>query len=424
MAVRRAFGRRVPFAIAVSVLVLGGLFGAGTAGVAIQSGGLTPGVPLIPVTLGTNARPTVFAPGELNWTLVVPSRSPSPRAGAAMAYDPVDGYILLFGGCASNVPDYNSHLCVGLGDTWKFQNGTWTNLTPTISGASPSPRTDAGMVWDSADGYLLMFGGYTGTITYHDTWAFQGGAWYPITTAQSPSPRYAPGMAYDARDGYTVLFGGAWTNSSSPSPPTNSYQDTWTYRAGVWTNITSVGAPAPRFSMGMDYDANLQQVVMFGGWSAAEPLSFGDTWTFAGGVWSEVSSPNPPPARNYLSMVYDSGLGGSVLTQGHVVSQTYPDLWQFRSNESWTSLPVYVVPAGRWGAGLAFDDATETLVLFGGYSPSGALFGDTWILVTAPSHASAAFPLLEVVLGVVGAGAVALAVLIVRRDRARLKPPA
>jgi hypothetical protein len=66
-----------------------------------------------------------------------------------MTYDPKDGYGVLFGG------DNNSSSWV-YGDTWKFQNGNWTNITPSLS---PSARGFASMTYDAQDGYVLLFGG-------------------------------------------------------------------------------------------------------------------------------------------------------------------------------------------------------------------------------------------------------------------------
>jgi hypothetical protein len=308
-----------------------------------------------------------------------------------MVFDPADNATLLFGGCGSYLPVFTTHMCVALSDTWELHGGVWTNLTATLSGPSPPGRADAAMVWDAADGYVLMFGGFNGSTYYNDTWAFQGGAWHSVVTTHAPSPRFAPGMAYDAASQYVVLFGGASINATLPGIPTFSYNDTWTYHAGTWTNITNAIAPAPRFSMGMDYNPGDREVVMFGGWSVAQPSSFGDTWTFANGNWTEQATANGPPARNYLSMAYDAAINASVLTQGHVVFTTFNDLWTYNATDGWKSWMTAATPSGRWAASMAYDNVTGALWLFGGYTPNSTYLGDTWTLpLSTPSNISVA----------------------------------
>src|SRR5213080_2723791 len=53
-----------------------------------------------------------------SWTNITSSSGPSPRFGASMAYDPADGYVVLFGGLNSSAAGLTF-----LGDTWKFSGG-------------------------------------------------------------------------------------------------------------------------------------------------------------------------------------------------------------------------------------------------------------------------------------------------------------
>ncbi len=84
-------------------------------------------------------------------------------------------------------------------------DGSWTSIIPSI----PSPRFFASMVYDAADGYVVLSGGAGGSgVFFGDTWRFLGGSWTDITPSSSPSPRDGASMAYDAADGYVILFGG------------------------------------------------------------------------------------------------------------------------------------------------------------------------------------------------------------------------
>ena len=141
-----------------------------------------------PRACSDGSRPSA-AGGSYNWT-EYPSL-PTGRSESLMAYDAVDGYAVLFGGfeCTPTVD------CGGyLNDTWAYSNGVWTNLTTTASIAPPF-RPGSEMVWDGADGYVLL------VTTTNTTWSFVGGVWSEIVTSNGPGNRYLPGLAYDAADG-------------------------------------------------------------------------------------------------------------------------------------------------------------------------------------------------------------------------------
>jgi len=295
-----------------------------------------------------------------------------------MAWDPAENFSLLFGGCTSGEYTlvYWNHTCPAVGDTWEFQGGIWTNLTASLTGPSPPPRVDAAMAYDAADGYLLLFGGYDGTTVYNDTWEFHDGGWTKISTPSAPAPRFAPGLAYDAAAGYVVLFGGLGSWTGAPT-----FNDTWTYRAGTWTNVTEPGGPAPRFSFGMDYDPASASVVLFGGWSTAEPSSFNDTWTFSAGTWTERHPSATPTERNYQSMAFDPALNASVMALGHHGAVAFNDTWTYTVSAGWTELVTLGAPAARWGASMTYDPVEGVLWLFGGYNANEQYFGDTWALI-------------------------------------------
>src|SRR5580658_304916 len=128
---------------------------------------------------------------------------------SALAGDPVDKSLVMFGGCGS-MPCTNV-----TNDTWSESNGLWTELQPTLS---PPPRGEAQMAWDPEDGYVLLFGG-EGCVNppvcsqigpLNDTWAFKNGAWNPvISSGPAPPPSAQGGLAYDPSEHDMVLFGGS-----------------------------------------------------------------------------------------------------------------------------------------------------------------------------------------------------------------------
>jgi Galactose oxidase, central domain len=104
-------------------------------------------------------------------------------------------------------------------------------------------------------------------------------------------------MVYDSTDGYVLLFGG----EAYLSEPTLYYNDTWTFSDGTWANVTNPDAPAPspRSGFGLADDPADREVVLFGGLSAKEKL-LNDTWTYSAGVWTNVTGlvgTAPPPEQ-------------------------------------------------------------------------------------------------------------------------------
>jgi hypothetical protein len=199
-------------------------------------------------------------------------------------------------------------------------------------------------------------------------------------------------MAYDPAGGYVVLFGGA-TNatffSNGPCGPNGddnainaiSEGDTWTYANGTWTNLTSrlsVSPPA-RSDAVMSYDPALGALVLFGGVHEQGSCEnhtvsvLNDTWEFVGGHWSELFPSPSPPARIDASMAYDASDRVLVLFGGFQLENwsqsTTGDTWTF-SNGTWQNRTssLSLSPSPRALAGMASDGQNGAVVLFGGES--------------------------------------------------------
>jgi hypothetical protein len=161
------------------------------------------------------------------WSKLVTTKTPAPRAYASMTYDSADGVVLLFGGCHSAAPCTTGYF---LADTWEFSAGAWTKITATVH---PSARAGSMMAYDSANRYVALFGGCNATSCvspFADTWTFVGGAWTHLKPSPHPSARELGMATYDAKTGYVVLFGGL----NSSFTPLN---DTWKFVGVSWTKI-------------------------------------------------------------------------------------------------------------------------------------------------------------------------------------------
>ncbi|MCI4368512.1 MAG: hypothetical protein L3K09_02980, partial [Thermoplasmata archaeon] len=142
------------------------------------------------------------------------------------------------------------------------------------------------------------------------TWKFAGGTWtnLSIAPASEPSPRQTPVMAWDTADSYMVLFGGLNAGSGKP------LNDTWKFTGGAWT-VLAKGPKTltPRFSMGMDYDPTMGGLVMFGGANINAALN--DSWFFNGGTWTKMTTSHAPSKRGEVSVTWDA-LDGYAMTYG------------------------------------------------------------------------------------------------------------
>lgn len=235
------------------------------------------------------------------WTQFTPSTSPSVRYYSSFSFDPLTGLCVLFGGTDSDSTAY--------GDTWTFNAGTgeWTQVSPSTP---PSARYGASMAFDVASNTNILFGGYAGGDTgtlYNDTWSFDSssGQWTELTPSTPPPTRYGAGMVYDSVDDLLILFGGLQTVF------TVIYNDTWVYSSSsnTWTQMNPTTYPSIRFFMGMTFDTALGGTFLFGG------TNYNDTWTYtySTDTWTQQSPVTSPATVTAPQMCFDSSTNLSIL---------------------------------------------------------------------------------------------------------------
>ena len=313
--------------------------------------------------------PTTFAGVSLSVSVhpvgVVAPYYPTARSGAAMVYDPVDRYVVLFGG--SN----------GDNDTWTFSGGRWTELSETTA---PTARVGACAAWDVAGGYLVLFGGQLTTPNRplaNDTWEFVHGRWSELHPLLSPPPLAWTGCTYDAALGVIVMFGGT-------SPENETTGATWTFASGQWTLEPVHESPrpiSPRFGSAMLYWAPGAYVDMYGGQGNTSSLA--DSWSWISGGWQEINSGHAPAGRVLASVAVNISdqvgvlFGGAVSFNGSTSDST----WTLGASGRWTRAPTVSGPSTRFEAAFAYDALDQYFVLFGGSGSTTSLsppMNDTW----------------------------------------------
>ena len=188
----------------------------------------------------------------------------------------------------------------------------------------------------------------------------------------SPPPdRSGHGLAYDATAGRVILFGG-WGSGGY-------LNDTWAYDCATnsWTNRNPTNPPPARAYHALTYETTAGRVILFGGSSSGGYLN--DTWgyNYTTNAWIPYNPTNPPPARSGHAMVYDPA-GKVMLFGGYNGSVYLNDTWVYDyTTNSWTNRnPTNPPPAHAWHA-LAYDAFAGREILFGGFS-SGGYLNDTW----------------------------------------------
>jgi len=163
------------------------------------------------------------------WTSVTSTgAAPPARGGHAMAYDPVQDKIVLFGGTDSSTY---------FNDTWVFDftTSTWTQVTPM--GDMPSPRSGHRMAYDPTTATVVLFGGWDGTAYFNDTWTFDvaTSTWTVVDLMSAPAARDSHSLVCSLATNELILFGGFVGG-------TDAAQDTWAYGEmdEIFTNDTIV----------------------------------------------------------------------------------------------------------------------------------------------------------------------------------------
>ena len=345
---------------------------------------------------------------------------PSARHDAAWAFD--GRRVIVFGGCTAlplwsqSSPGCDSSSSHILHDTWAYTNSN--GVTPhwtLVSSTGPSSRYAASMSLDSADHYVLLFGGCgPSTCPIQETWKLSGNTWTQLHPSVQPTARYGFALAESnvtlgARA--LVLFGGCGGGSAGCTLLNN---DTWKFSGGSWTQLIASSSCTPSnlcpplryYSADASYlGKGLNLTLLVTGGVGTNGLTLGnatdpggDWWIFpstpgsskwahytspptsAGGLpgWLIPSPPNPLSGRydgsmtslfNWSSPSYGAFLFGGSSTDGSSLG----DMWLYYKNSSVPAAWSGVVwppatPGPRFGAGMDFDGSDYYTLLFGGCS--------------------------------------------------------
>ncbi|MCZ2079278.1 MAG: hypothetical protein LC130_30285 [Bryobacterales bacterium] len=140
------------------------------------------------------------------WTDLRPLHSPPPVVGGSLAYDPVNGEMVLFGGGHVAERDQNGNLA-GYTGTWVLRDRDWLMLPP---GVQPPPRMNTRMAADTHNGVLVLFGGDGQSHFLADTWLYdmKTRSWRLSKATAGPEGRAGHFTVYDPGTGWVIIGGG------------------------------------------------------------------------------------------------------------------------------------------------------------------------------------------------------------------------
>jgi hypothetical protein len=228
----------------------------------------------------------IFDESTRTWSQMKCSRRvfcPSGRSSQAMAYDPVRGVHVMFGG------DSGSDL---LADTYTFNAATktWRQMT---AGTAPPARAGAAATHVVGVG-VILFGGTDWQTMFNDMYVWNGTNWLSVTsTVVSDSPRPVPSiwghsMAWDPVRSAMIVAKGLLTSGWKPSEDiwyvtfsnsSGAWRATWTLASGIGCQAAASSPPDPVVHAGaqMAFDPVAGMHMFFGGTSSNPFTTHGNT---------------------------------------------------------------------------------------------------------------------------------------------------
>ncbi|MEQ1565837.1 MAG: kelch repeat-containing protein [Myxococcota bacterium] len=223
----------------------------------------------------------LFQPGT-GWIEVKSADQPHKRGRYAIANDEEGHRAFVFGGRyreTAGSGDYELY-----NDLWEFDfdTQTWDRLD-NGNGVAPEPRYYPEGAYDPTAGLFYVFGGALNAnplsvVVDMNLWAWDGSGWEQLqTTGDAPSTRTYLASAYDSKRNRLVVFGGQSGNFTSCS-----FNDIYALDLNTleWRQLDDGSAKAPetRFHAHLQYDAERDQYLMFGG--HADIGAMNDLWSF------------------------------------------------------------------------------------------------------------------------------------------------
>ncbi|HNT35845.1 MAG TPA: kelch repeat-containing protein, partial [bacterium] len=194
---------------------------------------------------------------------------------------------------------------------------------------------------------------------------------------------------YDGRVDRMVVFAGQTSNGYVNS----CLQMNLAAGSEAWSGLSPSGEvlPSPRaFHTAIVYPTrNMDAMIVFGGMNQVGRVTnyFNDLWALSmiqgSEAWNQIDTKGTLPAvRESHSAIYDPGSATMIVFGGRNGTTYFDDLWVFDfSSSSWAlHANSGKGPTSRAGHSAVYDAAKSRMLVYGGYTSSGAYLDELWAL--------------------------------------------
>lgn len=274
-------------------------------------------------------------------------------------------------------------------------------------GIPPKARVNHTAVYDPKSKRMVVFGGSGDSGALQDVWVLSNlrgidgsAGWIrlaPLGTA--PESREAHSSVYDPASNRMIVFGGRDSSGG------NVFNDAWLLlgangkgRTPTWTTLSPSGVrPPARAGHTAVYDSNSNRMIIFGG-TDLRGHRFNDLWVLTncnglGGeprwIPVEPDGAEPPDLQKHTA-VYDERSNRMIVFGGFSAARDrVSDVWVLANANAVTGTPNWIrlspegtppVPRERHTA--IYDGDTNRMVVFGGFDGSKSR-NDVWVLIHA-----------------------------------------
>jgi hypothetical protein len=281
-------------------------------------------VPIITVIPTDTAAPTITPTPVEQVNL-----GPSPRGELQMAYSPKTDQIVIFGGAIAN-PNLPNGMS---GETWMYDvpTNTWTEIK---SPSAPSPRDNAGLVYDiESDRFILFGGAKLGDFCLKDTWSLDLST--KIWTQMKSKPKASclgTTIVYNSKADRILVFGGQDFREGVARNETWAYD----YNTDTWTDLKPAVSPPGHIFASMAYDTKADRVIMWGGWGTLTDEVCTWIYDYNTNTWEKRETDKSPGKRTFHTLTYDPKADRTMLYGGYkggpAGAVNYP---RYNSDETW-----------------------------------------------------------------------------------------
>lgn len=281
---------------------------------------------------------------------------------------------------------YNASAGAARGDTWKWDDTEWTQLTPATTPSYSNAFGVGGRIsaYDVSRDKLVMF--LTATSSplgandpYLEIWEWDRTDWEQKSITLLNRITGIAGAAYDPVDEKIIV------NISTNPPPFVGQFNTFSWDGTSLVDLAPATVPPHRRDAGFVYHSPTDEFILFGGQGNSGDLD--DTWSFDRSTWTEKSPSNVPIARDAHHLVHNPNIdetlmfGGSLA--GDVDSFETVHKWE---DDDWVDIDLSALspPCGRptnsYGHGACYSPVSKNVILFGGFFGSGVnrYYAQTW----------------------------------------------